>query len=58
MNKRGHGVSNKKKIDSGLRDKINIDAYVESITGNGIVNHENFTCNSDLSCLVQPRPFF
>ena len=57
MNKRGHGVSNK-LFDSGLRDKIKIDLYVESITGNGIVNHENFTCNSDLSCLVNPRPFF
>lgn len=30
------------------RTKITNNIHVESFTGNGIVNHETFTCNSDL----------
>jgi hypothetical protein len=45
--------------DSKLRDnEIKIGIFIESITGNGIVNHETFTCNSDLLVVYNRSHFF
>lgn len=41
------GVTNKLS-NSKLRYKISSILFVECMRGNGIVNHEKVTCNSDL----------
>lgn len=54
-----YGGTADKLCDSKLRDEIKIAIFIESITytGNGIVNHETFTCNSDLLVLYNQAIF-
>jgi hypothetical protein len=55
-----YGGTADKLCVSKLRDEIKIAIFIESITftGNGIVNHETFTCNSDLLVLYNQAIFF